>query len=906
MHFPDRMMTATIPVTTSSRRQALDAFLHPRSVAVIGATETPRTAGQSILENLTTFPGPVYPVNPRRSSAMGWKCYPSIAAAPQTPDLAVIVTPAATVPGIVAECAAKGVSGAIIISAGFKETGEAGLAMEREIARVRGKMRIVGPNCLGVMSPHAGLNASFAAGSAAPGKVAFLSQSGALCTSILDWSLREMVGFSAFVSMGSMLDVSWGDWIEYLGDDPETRAILLYMESIGDARSFLSAAREVALEKPIIVLKAGRTSQAAQAAASHTGALTGSDAVLDAAFRRCGVLRVDRISDLFYMAETLARQPRPAGPRLAIVTNAGGPAVLATDRLISEGGELARISPKTTAALNWSLPQHWSHSNPIDLLGDAAPERFAEAIELTAKDPGVDGVLVTCSPQGVTAPEEVAANVAACRDLMIKAGKPLLASFMGGLAMQRGEEILNAAGIPTFSYPDSAAAAFVSMWRYSDNLRALYETPEPAETNADASAIESLLRRAREGGRTLLTESESKQALAAYGIEVTETEVAATEDEAAEVANALGYPAALKLNSESITHKSDVGGVELHLAGEAAVREAWRRIHANVSAKAGEREFQGVSVQKMEPVASGFELILGSSCDPQFGPVLLFGAGGQFVEIMKDSELGLAPLNTTLARRLMERTRVYKALSGARGRAPVDRAKLEQTLVRFSQLVAENPRIKEIDINPLLAVGSRIVALDARVVLHPWTIADGDLPRPAIRPYPAQYASVARLRDGGDEECVTLRPIRPEDEPAMVRFHQHLSDRSVHFRYFHSIALSERVSHQRLARVCFADFIKRIALVAETAGHEITGVARLTRDGDAQAEFAVIVADQWQDRGIGGSLLRGLISIAPREGIRRIHGSILAENRSMLDVCARLGFDLSFPEDGVIEAALAV
>lgn len=890
-------MTLEIPTPIPAREQALDAFFRPRSVAVIGATENERTAGRAVVQNLDSFPGAVYPINPKRASVLGKRCYSSVSELPERPDLVVIVTPAATVPKLVAECAQAGVPAGVIISAGFKEVGERGVALEQEIQRVRGKMRIVGPNCLGIMAPHAGLNASFADGAALKGRIAFLSQSGALCTSVLDWSLKEMIGFSAFISTGSMLDVSWGDLIGYLGDDPHTNAILIYMEGVGDARTFLAAAREVALEKPIIVLKAGRTAQAAQAAASHTGSLTGADTVLDAAFRRCGVLRVDRISELFHMAEALSRQPRPKGPRLAIVTNSGGPSVLATDFLISGGGELAQISQETIAALDKTLPPHWSRRNPMDLLGDAAPERFTEAIDLAAHDPGVDGILVTCCPTGATPVEDVAHRVAEAAKKTAKLGKPLLASFTGGLRMQKPDEILNAGGVPTYAYPDSATGAFVKMWQYSDNLRQLYETPELAETSVDREAVARLIEKAKESGRTLLTETESKELLAAYGLTVTGAEVAESEDAAVRAAGRVGFPVVLKLNSETITHKSDVGGVELNLKTESAVREAWRRIQSKVP----EADFDGVSVQRMEPLAHGFELILGSSADPQFGPVLLFGAGGQLVEIMRDSELGLPPLNSTLARRLMERTRIYKALKGVRGRPPVDKNELERTLVRFSQLVAENRRIKEIDINPLLASGDRIVALDARVVLHSWEIEDSNLPKTAIRPYPSYYIEDIELRDG---KKVTLRPIRPEDEPAMARFHELLSERSIHFRYFHHIAFSERVSHQRLARVCFVDYIRSMALVAETPEKEIVGVGRLTRGGTNEGEFALIVADRWQDKGIGVGLLRSLIGIGKREGVARIYGSILAENRSMIEVAERLGFAMAFPEDGVIEASL--
>jgi acetyltransferase len=854
------------------------------------------------LSNLATFQGKVYPVNPRRDHVLGLKAYPSIGAVPNGADLAVIVTPAETIPTIVAECAAVKVPAAIVISAGFKETGARGATLERETLAARGSMRIIGPNCLGLMAPLAGLNATFAGAMARPGSIGFLSQSGALCTAILDWSLREMVGFSAFVSTGSMLDIGWGDLIDYLGDDPHTRAILMYMESVGDARKFVSAAREVALTKPIIVIKAGRTDQAARAASSHTGALTGSDDVLDAALRRSGVLRVRRISDLFYMAEVLAKQPRPKGPRLVIVTNAGGPGVLATDALIGEGGELAELSAETIAALDGILPRHWSRHNPVDIIGDAPPERFAQTVEIVKKDPGVDGLLVSLTPQGMTSPSEVAERM---RPFAKIDGKPILASWMGGASVARAEEILNAASIPTFPFPDTAARAFAYMWQYSDNLRALYETPELTETSIDRGASDAVLQAAHAENRTLLTEQESKRLLAAYAIPVTRMELAETEDRAAELAADVGFPVVLKLHSRTITHKTDVGGVELDLRDEPAVRAAWKRIQTSVSARSGADKFEGVTVQPMIRITDGYELVLGSSTDPQFGPVLLFGLGGQLIEIFRDRALALPPLNSTLARRMMERTRIYKALAGVRGRAPVDRSALEQILVRFSQLISEVPRIKECDINPLLAAPGGIVALDARIVLHDWNIPDCDLPRTTIRPYPSAYVEKWTTPDGAS---IAIRPIRPEDEPKMVRFHESLSDRSVYLRYFHYMQLSARVTHERLTRICFIDYDRAMVLVAESADGEIVGVGRLTREhASTGAEFALLVSDAWHGHGLGTELLRRLLSLARKEGIRDVFGDILAENNAMQDICRQLGFDLRYSvEERVIKASTTV
>ncbi|MCG3116974.1 MAG: bifunctional acetate--CoA ligase family protein/GNAT family N-acetyltransferase [Candidatus Manganitrophus sp. SA1] len=872
------------------RHHPLDVFFSPRTVALIGATESEGSVGRTILRNLigNPFGGVVFPINPKRSSVLGIKAYPSIAEVPEAVDLAVIATPAQTVPGIIRECVLAGARGAIIISAGFKEAGAAGVELERQIlaeAR-RGKMRIIGPNCLGVMSPLTGLNATFAGTMARAGSVGFISQSGALCTAILDWSLQEMVGFSAFVSIGSMLDVNWGDLIGYLGEDPRTQSIVLYMESIGDARSFISAAREVALTKPIIVIKAGRTKAAAKAAASHTGALTGSDEVLHAAFRRSGVLRVNSIADLFYMAEVLAKQPRPKGPRLTIVTNAGGPAVLATDALILTGGALAELAPETIQALNQILPPHWSHGNPIDILGDASAERYAQAVEIAAKDPNSDGLLAVLAPQAMTDPTQTAERL---KGLARLDGKPLLASWMGGADVAAGVTILNRAGVPTFSYPDTAVRAFNYMWRYSYNLRSLYETPVlAAEEGIDRAAAERLIQKARKSGRTLLTEMESKQLLAAYALPTVETRLAKNEAEAAEIAAEIGYPVVLKLHSETITHKSDVGGVQLNLANAAAVRRAYRTIEKKVKGA----DFLGVTVQPMI-ARDGYELILGSSPDPEFGPVLLFGAGGTLVEVFQDRALGLPPLTTTLARRMMEQTKIFTALKGVRGKGPVDLAALEQLLVRFSRLVVEQRWIKEIDINPLLVSEDRQIALDARVVLHGKEVREEALPQLAIRPYPTQYVSRYTLKDGAP---VTIRPIRPEDEPLIVRFHQDLSDQSVYLRFFQPLKLSQRVAHERLTRICFIDYDREMALVAErkdpvTGDREILGAGRLTKlYGTEEAEFSVLIGDPYQRQGLGTELLRRLIQIGRDEHLKKIRAEILPDNTAMQRVCKKLGF----------------
>jgi acetyltransferase len=878
-------------------RQALDSIFAPKSVAVIGATETIGSVGRTIVWNLisSSFGGTIYPVNPKRSSILGIKAYPTLSAVPEVVDLIVVVTPATSIPGIIKDAVDLGIKSAIIISAGFKEVGPEGADLERQIlehAR-RGNMRIIGPNCLGVMSPVSGLNATFATTIARRGSVGFISQSGALCTAILDWSLQENVGFSHFVSVGSMLDVDWSDLIYYLGDDPHTKSIVIYMETIGNARGFLSAAREVAMTKPIIVIKPGRTEGAAKAAASHTGSLTGSDEVLEVAFRRSGVLRVNTIAELFYMAEVLGKQPRPKGPRLTILTNAGGPGVLAADALITTGGELTKISPEAMEEFNQLLPASWSHNNPVDIIGDASPERYAKALEVAAEDANSDGMLVILTPQAMTDPTKTAEELVPYAQ---KLGKPVIATWMGGKDIAAGEAILNKANIPAFPYPDTAARVFTYMANYSKNLNSLYETPLSVgdSDEVDRTRAAEIIDVVRASGRTILTEYESKQLLSCYGIPTVETRIAKTVEDAVKAADAIGYPVVLKLHSETITHKTDVGGVQLNLKDAEAVRNAYNGIQASVTAKVGAEHFLGVTVQPMSKV-EGYELILGSSIDPQFGPVLLFGLGGQLVEVFKDRALGLPPLTTTLARQMMERTKIFTALKGVRGRNPVDLVALERLLVRFSQLVTEQSWIKELDINPLTASPEKLIALDARVVLFDKETTKEQLPKLAVRPYPIQYVGKLTTKDNTE---VIIRPILPEDESLLVKFHATLSDRTVYMRYLQPMLLQQRVIHDRLSRICHSDYDRELPLVAETIGadgeHNILGVVRLSKlHGTNEARLSILVGDPVQGKGLGSEMVRRAIDVARHENITRLSATITADNQIMLRVFNKLGFQIA-------------
>jgi acetyltransferase len=885
-------------------RHSLDPIFRPRSVAVVGASATPGSIGSILIRNLLEIPfgGVVYPVNPKRRAVHSVYCYPNLSAVPEPVDLAVIATPAATVPAVVRDCVARGVKGAIVLSAGFSELGAAGRALEDEVRQaVRGRMRLIGPNCLGIIHPPSNLNASFAASMARPGKVALLSQSGAICTSILDWAREKHLGFSSFVSVGAMIDVDFADLIDYFADEPNTRSIILYVESIGDVRKFLSAARGVARTKYVIVVKAGRHEAGARAAASHTGALAGSDAVFEAAFRRAGLLRVTTIPDLFSMAEILALQPPPTGPALAIVTNAGGPGVMATDALMTGGGQLADLAAETHTALDAQLPPYWSHANPIDLLGDATPERYRLAVEACARDPNVQGLLVLLTPQAMTDPLETARRLT---DFAHLEGKPVLASWLGGASVRGGRGLLSEAGIPTFDSPEDAIRAFLHMVQYRKNQELLYERPEalPEDWTPEVECVRRVIAGARAASRTLLTEVEAKEILTAYGIPVAPTVAARGEAEAVAAADRVGYPVVLKLLSQTITHKSDVGGVQLNLADAGAVRAAFQSIQDSLAQRGLEQAFEGVSVQPMVR-DQGYELIIGSSVDRQFGPVILFGTGGVLVEVFKDQALALPPLNRPLARRLMERTRIYTALRGVRGQKAIALEELEMVLVRFSQLVADFLEIQEIDVNPLLAAPGRVVALDARVLLCPPDVPAERRPRLAIRPYPNQYSAPFRLQDGTE---VTVRAIRPEDEPLLIALHAGHSEHTIRMRFF---SMVKTLSRESLIRLCHLDYEREMALVAvhgSGAGASILGVSRFYLHPETEsAEFALAVGDAWQGKGLGRHLMDRLIAVARERGVRRLIGFVLRENDAMLRLVKRLGFAIGATDDyAVVEASL--
>ncbi len=873
----------------------IEALFRPRSIAVIGATDKPPRRGADILANLlaNTCGAKVYPVNPQHEAVFGQLCYPTVADIPGRIDLAVIATNATLVPQIIGECIDAHVRVAVGIASAYRDRGPNAGTLDTAIlerAQAAG-LRILGPNSLGLMLPASGLNATLAKTSPLPGSVAFVSQSASLCASILDWSLTQRFGLSALISLGSMLDIGWGDVIGQLGEDPRTKSIVLFMESVGVARSFLSAARAVAQSKPIIVIKAGRTAAAAIVAASHTGKLTGSDEVLDAAFRRCGVLRVETIRQLFAMAEVLAKQPRPRGNRLAIVTNAGGAAVLAADALVEGGGQTASLEAATLDRLNVKLAPSWSHSNPIDLHGDATSEDYAKAVEIVAADEGNDGILVTFSPQAGHGAAEVAQRLLPFAKL---SRKPILASWMGGAGVADGAEMLERAGIPTFAFPDDAARIFNFMWRYDANLRALFETPEalPEELKPDRASVREIFEQARADERTILTPAQSMRLLAAYEIPSVPTIVATTVEAAIAAAESLGFPVAVKLLSDTILHKTVVGGVRLNVRDSAGVARAFGEIADAANVEAGPDAFGGIVVQPLIATEEGYNLILGSSTDPQFGPVLLFGYGGGLVEFIRDRALGLPPLNEALARQMIARTRVAEALADKRSRRGVDIGALAQLLVRFSAMIVDQPRIKELDINPVFAVRNRFVALDTRVVLHPFTRTDAALPRSAIRPYPSQYAGTCTLPDG---TFITVRPIRPEDEPLMRPFHAKLSDQSVYTRYTYAFRASERTAHDYLSRMCFIDYLREMALVAlitNAAGEqEIVGAAQLLMERNRnEAEFALLISDELQSRGLGTELLRRLIEIGRTENVARIVGYILSNNSPMLHACRHLGF----------------
>ena len=863
------------------RKSSLDLFFKPEAVAVIGASEKDKTIGQALVRNLFRdgFPGKIYPVNRKYQEIQGLPAYPRVTDVKQPIDLAIIAIPIKDVPEAMRECAQAGIGAAIIISAGGKEVGLRGQEVEAAIHEEAQKagIRYLGPNCLGIFCPSSKLHASFAPHCAQPGNLAFISQSGALCSSILGWAIPKKIGFSHFISLGSMADVDFGDLIDYLGNEEKARSIVIYMENLTQHRKFMSAARSVSRVKPIIIIKAGR---------SRAGAMAGADRAYNAAFRRAGIIRVDTIGQLFDCAEALGKVKRPAGANLGIITNAGGPGIMAVDALGRWHMESATLSPETLEQLDEFLPPYWSRGNPIDILGDAPPERYLWAVQVAMAAPELSGLVIILSPQAMTDPTGVAQALA---PEIQGQGRPVFAVWMGGDDVEEGVQILNAAGIPTFETPEQAVDTFMEMYVYSRHLELLQDTPPrlTQELSVNTRQARTFLaqRLERQGGG--LTELESKAILSAYGIPVNPTVAASSAADAATVALVLGFPVALKINSPDVSHKSEVGGMRFNLHDEREVMAVFEEILTAAKAAKPEANLLGVTVQTQEQQAI-CELIVGSKRDPDFGPLILFGAGGLFTEVLEDPAVDLPPLNLLLARRLIEKTRVSRVLGGYRNVPPSNLDQLAEILVRISQLVTDFPEIVELDVNPLLAVKGGFVAVDARLIVEPT-----EVPAPRhliIAPYPNQFESDWLLRDGTP---VLLRPMKPEDEPLVSDFLGKCSEETIYFRYF---KLIKKWTHEMLIRFTQNDYDRELGLMAIglPPGPEIMmGVSRMVMAADrSTAEFAVIVADPWQGKGLGPKLVERITEIAREQGVKLLTGDVLAQNQPMLEMVKRLGFAL--------------
>lgn len=884
----------------------LQSLMKPRSVALIGASGEPAKVGHVLARNLTgQFQGTVYFINPKYQRILEQPCWPDVRSLPATPDLAVICTPAATVPGLIRQLGERGTRAAIVVSAGFGEGGEQGRALQHTLLETAQAytLRIVGPNCIGLLNPPLGLNASFSHSPALPGHTAFVTQSGALLAAVLDWSRPRGIGFSHMISLGDMADVDFGDLLDYLAGDNETRSILLYVEGIRQARKFMSAARAAARIKPVIVVKSGRHAAAAKAAATHTGALAGADDVYDAAFRRAGMLRVPDLAALFDAVDVLSLHEPPHGRRLAILTNGGGMGVMATDTLMDRGGELAVLADETRQALDKLLPATWSHGNPVDIIGDADSARYSGALQALLQDPKLDAVLTLYCPTGVSDPDEIAAAVAGIAAAHPRV--PVLTSWVGGEAVAKARQVLSAAHVPSFDTPEEAVRAFMYLADYRRNQDMLMQTPPslPEEFSADTRRALAIIRRATQEGRNWLNEIESKELLEAYAIPIVPTRFAATPEQAAEVARALKAPYALKIVSPEISHKSDAGGVTLNLPDAAAVQVAAAAMLKTVHAKVPQAKLEGFSVQTMLQRGGAHELIAGIVSDAQFGPVILFGQGGTAVEVIGDKALGLPPLNMHLARQLIQETRVYGLLQGYRDRPAADMDAIALTLVKLAQLAAELADVAELDINPLLADAAGVVALDARV-----RIVKSALPaqaRLAIKPYPKELEQSITSKDG---RSLWLRPIVPEDEPALRRTFERLTPDEIRQRFHVPM---KAFPHTLAARLTQIDYDREMALVLTEhrlpGDAEINGVVRLGADPDNEhAEFALLVRQAYARQGLGTQLLRCLIDYARGRGIGELYGLVLGDNQGMRALCRKLGFtEAPVPEEfGIVRVSL--
>ena len=876
----------------------LEKMFKPASIALIGASETPGTLGNVVTRNVlgAGFEGDIYPVNPKYDTVAGVLAYPDVPSLPAVPDLAVIITPPATVPGIIAQLGEKGTKAAVVISAGFIE-GHSKNGRELQQAMLDAAkphtLRIIGPNCLGVMAPGGFLNASFAHIHALPGRLAFVAQSGAVIASVLDWATHRRIGFSHFVSLGDMADVDFGDMLDYLANDSRTRAILLYVEAVTHARKFMSAARAASRMKPVIVVKAGRHAEGARAATSHTGALAGSDRVYDAAFRRAGMLRVSDMQALFDAVGTLAVTQSVSGDRLAILTNGGGVGVMATDTLIEKKGRLAPLVEETLARLDGILPPTWSHGNPVDIIGDATGQRYADALEVLLGDPNTDAVLVLNCPTAVASSTEAARAVIDIYKKKTKSQarpRSLLTAWIGEGPAAGARQMFTDSGIPTYETPDDAVRAFMQMVRYRHSQDMLMETPAnvPEHFKPDQAAARAVIEGALSEGRQWLTEPEAKAVLDAYGVPVAETRKAETPEDAERLAAEMGVPVVLKILSRDIIHKSDAGGVVLDLESPARVREAAIGMLERIRQAFPQAAIEGFSVQPFIKIPHAHELIVGMTEDAQFGPVILFGHGGTAVEVIDDQALALPPLNMHLAHEVMSQTRIFKLLQGYRGTPAANLEAVALTLVEISQLVCDIPEILELDINPLVANGDGVIALDARIRVAPAKGSATD--RLAIRPYPKELEETIRLPDGG---ALLLRPIRPEDEPAFHDLFGRLSMEEIRLRFLHYMKI---LSHTLAARLTQIDYDRQMAFVLtdppeKEGGRQLYGAVRIGSDPDNErAEFAILLRGDMTGMGLGPLLMRRIIDYSKNHGIRELYGDVLADNKSMIALARAFGF----------------
>lgn len=886
----------------------LKHLFRPQSVAVVGASNRPRSVGALLMRNLLLggFRGPIMPVNPKYEAVQGVLAYKDVDDLPVVPDLAVVSVPPNAVPTVVEKLAAGGTKAAIVVTAGLHlgidNDGRTLSSVVLDIA-ARSEMRLLGPNCLGAIVPSVGLNASFAPRQAHPGRIAFVSQSGALCTAVLDWAGPKGIGFSHFVSLGDGVDIDFGDMLDYLGSDPDTSAILLYIESIRERRNFMSAARAAARNKPVLAIKAGRRSEGARAAQSHTGALAGSDSVYDAAMRRAGMLRVYGIDELFAAVETLALAVRPKGERLAILTNGGGIGVMAVDDLIDMGGILADLSQGTIDKLNTVLPPTWSHGNPVDIIGDATGARYADALNILTQAKEIDSILCMHAPVAVTDASEVAASVAdvARQSTRVNVTTCWVGEEMAGPA----RAALRAAHIPTFQSPRQAVQAFMHMVQYRRNQTLLMETPPslPTEFTPSLSISRGVITAAIEkaGGQAMLSEPDAKAVLTAYGIPTVETHIAETPEEATLLARKMGGPLALKIISPDITHKSDRGGVRLNLETAEEVEQAAVQMLKRLGQSCPHARIEGFSVQRMERRPGAHELILGVHTDPIFGPVILFGQGGTAVEVIADRAVALPPLNVTLARDLISQTRIFKLLQGYRDQPAADFEAICLSLIQVAQLVIDIPEITDLDINPLFADHQGVIALDARINVRPAQAGEGTL-RLAIRPYPRELEEWFTMLDGSK---VLLRPIRPEDEPKHHVLMSRLTSEDIRFRFF---GLVHELPHSQMARLTQIDYDREMAFVATTNDDdsETLGVVRAVNDAeDESAEFSIIVRSDLKGSGLGKALMHKLIQYCRQRGIKRMIGQVLRDNARMLNFVDHLGFQRrAVPDPDVVEVVL--